>query len=151
MKSGRLWLLAGLYLLFGFSYVIFATFSARYLRSEALLSENVVGRLWSLIGGGSIASEFLWGFISDRFGRRTAFAWIFAIQSAGYFTFAVWQGMPGYILATVLFAVTTWSVPAVMGATVGDIFGAVAAPAALGFVTLVFGVGQSLARLSPVP
>ncbi len=144
LKSGRLWLLAGLYLLFGFSYVIFATFFARYLRAEALLSETTVGRLWSLIGGVSIASGFLWGYISDRFGRRTAFTWIFTLQSAGYLTFAVWQAMPGYLLATLLFAVTAWSIPAVMGAAVGDVFGAIAAPAAFGFVTLVFGIGQSV-------
>ena len=144
MKSGRLWLLAGIYLLFGFSYVIFATFFARYLRSEALLTEKAVGGLWSLIGGLSIASGFLWGFVSDRFSRRTAFVWIFTLQSAGYFTFALWQAMPGYLLASLLFAVTAWSIPAVMGATVGDFFGASAASAAFGFVTLIFGIGQSL-------
>ena len=52
--------------------------------------------------------------------------------------------MPGYLLAGLLFAVTAWSIPAVMGATVGDVFGSVAAPAAFGFVTLIFGIGQSL-------
>jgi nitrate/nitrite transporter NarK len=144
MKSKAMWLLAGLYLLFGFSYVIFVTFFARYLRSEALLAEQTIGRLWSLIGGLSIASGFLWGFVSDRFGRRTALVWIFALQSAGYFTFAVWQAMPGYIVATLLFAVTAWSIPAVMAAAVGDFFGATAAPAVLGFITLIFGIGQTV-------
>lgn len=92
----------------------------------------------------SIASGFLWGLVSDRFSRRTAFVWIFTLQSAGYLTFALWQAMPGYLLAGLLFAVTAWSIPAVMGATVGDVFGSVAAPAAFGFVTLIFGIGQSL-------
>jgi MFS family permease len=100
--------------------------------------------LWSLIGGLSIASGFLWGYVSDRFGRRTALAWIFALQSAAYFTFAFWQAMPGYILATLLFAVTAWSIPAVMGATVGDLFGATAAPAVFGFITVIFGIGQTV-------
>ncbi|MBN1686271.1 MAG: YbfB/YjiJ family MFS transporter [Spirochaetales bacterium] len=146
-KLRRAWPLAGLYMLFGFSYVIFATFFARYLSSEAMLAEKTVGGLWSLIGGVSIASGFLWGAVSDRFGRKAAFAWIFALQAATYLVFALWQAMPGYILATLLFALTAWSIPAVMGAAVGDTFGPAAAPAVLGFVTLIFGIGQSLGPL----
>jgi len=143
-KLHRVWPLAGLYILFGFSYVIFATFFARYLSSEAMLGEKTVGGLWSSIGALSIASGFFWGMISDKFSRRTAFAWIFAVQSSAYFIFALWRAMPGYMAATVLFALTAWSIPAVLGAAVGDIFGPAAAHAVLGFVTLVFGIGQSL-------
>ena len=144
VRLHRAWPLAGLYMLFGFSYVIFATFFARYLSLEAMLSERTVGGLWSLIGGVSIASGFLWGIVSDKFGRRVAFACIFALQGATYLIFALWQAMPGYVLATLLFALTAWSIPAVMGAAVGDAFGPAAAPAVFGFVTLIFGVGQSL-------
>ncbi len=144
VKPSRVAPLAILYMLFGFSYVIFITFFARYLTSEAMLSEATVGRLWSLIGGVSIPSGFLWGMVSDKFGRRRAFALIFTLQSLAYLIFALWQATPGYLITTLLFAVTAWSVPAVMGAAVGDAFGAVAAPAVFGFVTLIFGIGQAL-------
>ena len=43
-----------------------------------------------------------------------------------------------------LFAITAWSVPALMAASAGDIFGARLAPAAIGLVTLVMGVGQAI-------
>jgi MFS family permease len=43
-----------------------------------------------------------------------------------------------------LFASTAWSIPALMAALCGDVFGARLAPAALGLVTVVFGLGQAL-------
>jgi len=147
IQFARVWPLAGLYVLFGFSYVIFTTFFAGYLISEAGLPERTVGGLWSLIGGVSIASGFIWGVVSDKFGRRIAFMGIFLLQSLAYLIFALWQSMPGYATATLLFALTAWSIPAVMGAAVGDTFGSDAAPAVLGIVTLIFGIGQALGPL----
>ena len=38
---------------------------------------------------------------------------------------------------------TAWSIPAIMAALCGDVVGARLAPAALGFVTLFFGIGQA--------
>ena len=43
-----------------------------------------------------------------------------------------------------LFAITAWSVPALMAASSGDVFGARLAPAALGLMTIIMGVGQAL-------
>jgi MFS family permease len=47
-------------------------------------------------------------------------------------------------LSAALFALTAWSIPALMAALCGDRFGARLAPAALGLITLVFGLGQAL-------
>ena len=52
--------------------------------------------------------------------------------------------MPAYIIASFLFALTAWSIPAVMGAAIGDIFGPQAAPALFGLITMIFGAGQAL-------
>jgi MFS family permease len=43
------------------------------------------------------------------------------------------------------FGISAWSIPAIVGAFTGDIAGARLAPAALGMVTVVFGIGQALA------
>lgn len=142
--SRSLGVLIALYVLFGFSYVIFATFFAGFLVSEVGLSEQKAGALWSLIGGISIASGFFWGYVSDRFGRRIAFVGIFLIQSLAYLIFALSGSIPGYTVGSLLFSITAFSIPAVMGATVGDLYGARAAPAIFGFVTLTFGIGQAL-------
>jgi MFS family permease len=46
--------------------------------------------------------------------------------------------------SALLFALTAWSIPALMAALAGDTFGARLAPAALGLMTIIFGVGQAL-------
>ena len=43
-----------------------------------------------------------------------------------------------------MFALTAWSVPALMAALCGDLFGPRLVHAALGLVTFVFGLGQAL-------
>ena len=48
----------------------------------------------------------------------------------------------GYYLSSVLFALTAWSIPAVMSAASGDLMGPRLASAAFGIITLFFGIGQ---------
>jgi len=43
------------------------------------------------------------------------------------------------------FGISAWSIPAIVAAFSGDIAGARLAPAALGMVTVIFGIGQALA------
>ncbi|MCK5007623.1 MAG: MFS transporter, partial [Spirochaetales bacterium] len=69
-KSGQIWHLAGIYALFGFSYVIYATFFVDYLTSEAGFVIERAGSLWSAIGTVSVVSGFVWGSVSDRLGRK---------------------------------------------------------------------------------
>jgi MFS family permease len=90
------------------------------------------------------ASGFVWGAISDRWGRRQALLGVFMLQGISFLAFGLWHGLPGVYVSAGLFAVTAWSVPALMAALTGDLFGARLAPAALGLVTIVFGLGQAL-------
>jgi predicted MFS family arabinose efflux permease len=141
-RSFDVWHLAIIYTLFGFSYIIYATFFVRYLNWEAGFTLENAGRLWSLVGVISIASGFIWGTFSDKAGRKYALASVFILQSVCYLIFGVWKGMPGYYTSALLFSITAWSIPAIMAAAAGDILGAKLAPAALGFLTLFFGIGQ---------
>ncbi len=144
-RSFSVWHLALIYTLFGFSYIIYTTFFVRYLSWEAGFSLEGAGRLWSLIGLVSVASGFLWGSVSDTFGRKYALACVFILQCACYLLFGLWKAMPGYLASSFIFALTAWSIPAIMAALSGDMLGAKLAPAALGFITLFFGIGQALA------
>jgi MFS family permease len=139
------WHLSLVYTLFGFSYIIYTTFFVRYLNWEAGFSLEDAGRLWSLIGLVSVASGFLWGSVSDRFGRKYALTGVFFLQCSCYLLFGLWKAVPGYLASSVLFALTAWSIPAIMAALSGDLLGPRLAPAALGFITLFFGIGQALA------
>jgi len=52
-----------------------------------------------------------------------------------------------YLLGTAFLwasVASAWSLPAIMAATCGDVLGPALAPAALGFITLFFGLGQAL-------
>jgi len=143
-RSGLLWHLAAVYFAFGFSYIIYSTFFARYLVAEAGFSLSKAGVLWMQVGVVSGISGFIWGSISDRWGRRTALVAVFALQGLSFLLFGSKAGVPALYLSAALFAVTAWSVPALMAALSGDIFGARLAPAALGLMTIVFGFAQAL-------
>jgi len=142
-KSPSIWVLGGIYVLFGFSYIIYATFFARYLIGEAGFTIESAGALWSTVGALSIVSGFIWGSVSDLVGRKYGLAIVFFLQALCYIVFGVWNALPGYYVSAMLFAFTAWSIPAIVAATAGDLVGARLAPAALGFITLFFGVGQA--------
>ena len=143
-RSRPLWQLAGVYFGFGFSYIIYSTFFVRYLTGEAGYSPPQAGALWSQIGMVSVISGFLWGGVSDRWGRRVALLWVFGLQGAAFVLFGLSPERWAVLGSAGLFALTAWSVPALMAASCGDQFGARLVPAALGLITLVFGLGQAL-------
>jgi len=143
-KSAQIWHLGGIYILFGFSYVIYATFFVEYLTSEAGFALARAGSLWSAIGSVSIVSGFLWGTVSDRLGRKYGLFLVLLVQAAAYCLFGLWRSVPGFYLSAGLFALTAWSVPAIMAAAAGDLLGAVIAAAAFGFISLLLSVGQAL-------
>jgi len=113
---------------------------------SAGFSEGWAGRLWSGIGAASIASGFIWGVVSDRISRRYALALIYTLQAASFLLYGLGlitrRFEAGYYLSAVLFALTAWSIPAVMSAAAGDLMGPRLASAAFGIITLFFGVGQ---------
>ena len=143
LRSGRIWFLAGIYVLFGFSYIIYSTFFVRFLTAEAGFTMSTAGAMWSGIGLVSIASGFLWGVVSDRLGRKYGLAMVFFLQFASFSLFGLWRVPAGYWVSAALFALTAWSIPAIMAASAGDVMGARLAPGALGLLTLLFGIGQS--------
>lgn len=143
-RSATLWKLAALYFAFGFSYIIYATFFVRYLTAEAGFTPARAGTLWLQIGMVSTVSGFIWGGVSDRWGRRTALLWVFGLQGVSFLLFGASRAPGNIHLSAALFALTAWSIPALMAALSGDLFGPRLAPAALGLVTLVFGLGQAL-------
>jgi MFS family permease len=143
-RSRLLWRLAGVYFGFGFSYIIYSTFFIRYLTGEGGFDRVEAGTLWFQIGMVSIVSGFLWGGISDRWGRRTALLGVFALQGASFGLVGLSSAGWAIYGSAALFALTAWSVPALMAALCGDLFGARLAPAALGMITLIFGMGQAL-------
>ncbi len=143
-KSRLLWQLAAIYCAFGFSYIIYSTFFVRYLSREAGFSASGAGGLWFQVGVVSTISSLIWGGISDRWGRRVALVSVFAAQGVSFLVFGLSRDLIAIYFSAALFALTAWSIPALMAALAGDVFGARLAPAALGLMTIVFGTGQAI-------
>ena len=143
-KTAAVLHLALIYVAFGFSYIIYATFFARYLVGEAGFTMAAAGTLWSTIGVVSIISGFIWGSVSDLLGRKFGLVIVYFLQALCFTVFGLWKAPAGYSVSAGLFALTAWSIPAIMAAAIGDHLGARLAPAALGFVTFFFGIGQAL-------
>ena len=81
-----------------------------------------------------------WGTVSDFIGRKCGLALVFLTQGTSYLFFGLLKSDIGYLLSTILFGLTAWSVPSIISAAVGDTVGPRLAPAALGFTILVMGI-----------
>jgi sugar phosphate permease len=143
-KMSHVWYLGFVYLLYGFSYVIYMTFFAAYLIKDMGVSAGEAGGMWSLVGGLSIFCGLIWGGMSDKLGRAWGCALAYLVLGMSYAVFALVQVKAGFYVSAVLFGLTAWSIPTIMAATAGDYVGPRLAPAGLGFVTLFFGIGQAL-------
>lgn len=143
-KTPIVWFLGILYTAFGFSYIIYVTFFARFLTGEMGYTQVAAGNLFMVIGWCSLGCGLLWSGLSDRIGRLPALVIVYLIQTVSYGLFAFSYSTYIMLLSAVLFGLTAWSIPAIIAASCGDFVGRRLAPAALGFVTLFFGIGQAL-------
>jgi MFS family permease len=130
------------YIAFGFSYIIYVTFFFKMLVAEGGYTTTGAGRLFMLMGWCSLLCGLIWGSMSDVVGRRYALLSVYLVQAVAYALVSLWPSNAGYIVSSVMFGITAWSIPGIMAAACGDLFGSRLAPAALGFITLFFGVGQ---------
>lgn len=143
-RAPSVWNLGLVYVAFGFSYIIYVTFFYKYLVDEIGWTRADAGGLFMLVGWCSLFCGVIWGAVSDRIGRPRALVLVYLLQAASYLLFALPSGTAGHIGSALLFGITAWSVPAIMAAACGDMLGPRLAPAALGFITLFFGIGQAV-------
>ncbi len=115
----------------------------KFLEAEAGYTRAAAGNLFMLMGWFSLLCGVIWGHVSDVIGRKGALVIVYLIQAAAFALFGLSTGATGFTISAILFGLTAWSIPAVIAAGCGDVVGARLAPAALGFVTLFFGVGQA--------
>jgi len=132
------------YTLWGGAYIIYVTFFAAALVEGRGLAEAAAGRLWAEAGLVSILSGILAGAASDRWGRHRALAVVLAVQAVGFAALALGTGLAWYRLSAVLYGLTAWGVPGLVAAAAGDYAGPARAAAALGVLTVGFGVGQAV-------
>ncbi|NLT35297.1 MAG: YbfB/YjiJ family MFS transporter [Gaiellales bacterium] len=143
-RSGPVLHLGLIYLTYGFSYIIFMTFFTKRLMSDLEYSKEAAGTLFMLLGWLSLVCGGLWGWLSDRFGRKPAIISVYVMQTVSLAVFALADSTFSAVFSAVIFGLSSWSVPAIMAATCADAVGPRMAPAALGLITVFFGVGQAV-------
>ncbi len=131
-----------IFALFGATYVVYVTFIVITLVSERGFGENTAGIFWAVFGGLSIFSGPLFGYLSDRLGRKVGLMLVYILFTISYVLVALDLPNPFLYASIAIFGLTVWSIPTIMSAAVGDYTGPLRAVRALGFITLFFGVGQ---------
>lgn len=141
-KSGIIYHLGVIYFLFGYTYVIYATFIVTTLVKERGFPESLAGNFWAAVGLFSLLSGPVFGTLSDKLGRKAGLILVFLFQFISYMLVAT--NLPGIYLylSIFFFGVVAWSIPSIMAAAVGDYVGPERAAKAFGFITFIFGIGQ---------
>ncbi|WP_028316296.1 MFS transporter [Desulfatibacillum aliphaticivorans] len=131
-----------IYLLFGVTYVVYVTFIVTAMVNERNFGEGAAGRFWAIVGALSLFSGPLFGWLSDKFSRKTAIIGAFASYTVAYAFAAIYLSDYFLYASIVIFGLVVWSIPTIMSAAVGDYMGPEQAVKAFGFITLFFGAGQ---------
>ncbi|WP_100399992.1 MFS transporter [Bacillus sp. FJAT-44742] len=146
-RNKTLWFIGILYFLWGIAYLIFSTFLVDYLIVDRGFTSSQAGLFFAAAGAASIVSGFIWGSVSDKIGRMPALAFVYFIQFF-MLVFLSISTHSGLILVQVLlYGITLWGVPTIMNASAGDYVRVKFVPVAMGFITLLFSIGQ---LISPI-
>ena len=143
-RAKPVWHLGFVYIAFGFSYIIYLTFFTKRLIAEGGYTQVGAGNLFMTMGWFSLLCGLIWGSVSDWIGRSGALTLVYLLQAVAFGLFGLASASSTFTLSAILFGLTAWSIPAIMAAACGDVLGARMAPAALGFITLFFGIGQAI-------
>ncbi|MDX9785828.1 MAG: MFS transporter [Desulfobacterales bacterium] len=134
--------LGGIYSLFGSTYVVYATFIVTAMVKERGFGESTAGAFWAVVGGLSIFSGPLFGWVSDRFGRKAGLMVVFTLFTLSYVLVAAELPIACLYASIAIFGLSVWSIPTIMSAAVGDYMGPAQATKSFGVITLFFGGGQ---------
>lgn len=144
-KSPHRWTMVHLgliYACFGATYVVYATFIVTSLVDERGFGEGTAGTFWAAVGALSIFSGPLFGWLSDRMGRKITIIGVYLLFTISYALAGANLSLPFLYTSIGIFGLAVWSIPTIMSAAVGDYMGPRLAVRAFGFITLFFGAGQ---------
>ncbi len=144
-KQSNTWTMVHLgciYTLFGATYVVYATFIVTAMVNERGFGEGTAGTFWAVVGGLSLFSGPLFGWLSDKLGRKMGMMVVYTLFTISYALVAANLPDPFLYASIGIFGLAVWSIPTIMAAAVGDYMGPAQAVKAFGFITLFFGAGQ---------
>jgi predicted MFS family arabinose efflux permease len=140
-QSGRgLLALVAAYGLFGFGYVITATFLVAIVREVAAL-RAIEPVIWLIVGLAAAPSVALWTWIAGRLGLARAFAIACLAEAIGVAASVAWGNIPGALLAAILLGGTFMGITA-LGLVLARRFSRGEPRRILALMTAAFGLGQ---------
>jgi predicted MFS family arabinose efflux permease len=132
--------LALAYGLFGFGYVITATFLVAIVRASVAV-RPLEPYVWGVVGLTAVPSVALWTWAGRHLGQAPAFALACAMEAAGIAASVVWTSTAGILLAAALLGGTFMGLTA-LGLIQGLALAAGDPRRALATLTAAFGAGQ---------
>lgn len=136
----RLKPLALAYGLFGFGYVITATFIVVIVRKSSAAAP-MEPLFWLVLGLSAIPSVALWVAVGRRLGIVKAFAVACLVEAAGVFASVAWPGVTGLFIASALLGGTFMGLTA-LGLIAARAFAPTDPRRWLAILTAAFGLGQ---------
>ncbi len=132
----------GIYAIFGFTFVSYATFIVTAMVRQYGFSQQVAGSFWSWVGFFSLFSGPLFGMLADRFSRRLALMAAFSVQTLAYILVGLHLGEWALYCSIGCYGIVAWAIPSIMAALSGDYAGADKAVSMFSAITLLFAGGQ---------
>ncbi len=126
--------------LFGFGYVITATFLVAMVRASAA-ARMLEPSVWLVVGLAAFPSTAVWDWVAARIGSRRAYGVACATQAVGVAVGGLWRSAPGALLGAVLLGATIMGLTA-LGFAVARELGTEGQARRFAVITAAFGVGQ---------
>lgn len=136
------WLLVVAYGLFGFGYVITATFIVVIVRASPEL-RTVEPLVWLVVGISAIPSVIIWSMIGRRFGMLRAFAIACLVEAIGVVSSVVWVSGLGLFVAAAFLGGTFMGITA-LGLMAARELSSGDPRRSLAMMTAAFGLGQTV-------
>jgi MFS family permease len=126
--------------LFGFGYVVTATFLVAIVRST-LHVPGLEAMTWLVVGLAAVPSTALWGRIGSRIGALPAYACACLLEAVGVAAGGLWVSAAGVLLAAVLLGGTFMGITA-LGFTAARALAPHQQHRCFAVITVGFGLGQ---------
>lgn len=133
--------LAACYGLFGFGYVVTATFLVAAVRASPV-TRPIEPLIWLLVGLAGVPSVAGWAWVESRIGARQALGVACLVEAVGVAVGSVWEGPGGALTAAVLLGGTIMGITSLAFVVARGLVPPDGLDRAFAIITVAFGVGQ---------
>ncbi len=142
---GRIVIQLGLlYMAFGLTYMVYASFVVTSMVEEYGFSQSTAGQFWSWVGFFGIFSGVLFGILSDHSSRKAGLMAVFAVQTIAYLLAGSGLGVYALWGSVFCYGICAFAIPAIMAAAVSDYLGVAKAATGFSLITFFFAGGQTI-------